>query len=163
VKYLEDGNPLLKMYETLLASAMDRTRVNQAHPAFPDLIRQLSPDEAVMLYCMSREPVQIVEHVTYLGGSIGSLDRKVAEDTWPRDKMIFPENISIYASRLEALLLLKKDSVAQDHDPWRDEKGTIYQMRIVTRTIRLSKFGRMFAAACIPKDWEVAAKPSPPA
>jgi hypothetical protein len=61
IKYLQDANPLLDMYRKLLASAMDRDSVDQAHPAFPELIRQLSPDEALLLYLISKEPRCIVE------------------------------------------------------------------------------------------------------
>lgn len=48
-KYTGYQELLREMYVNLLASAMDRTVMDNAHPSFVEVIRQLSPDEARIL------------------------------------------------------------------------------------------------------------------
>ena len=44
------------MYENLLASVMDNRKVTQAHPAFVDTIRQMSPLDALVLSMITDMP-----------------------------------------------------------------------------------------------------------
>jgi hypothetical protein len=157
VKYLEDTNPLLDMYRTLLASAMDRERVDQAHPAFPELIRQLSADEALLMYLIAQKPQIEVEGVrSYYEEKGDNRKRQVLQDTWPRDQLMFPQNIEMYAARLKALQLVEVEvNIEYQQSRQTDERGE-YRDHTSTLTTRLSSFGRMFAAACIPEEWEAA-------
>lgn len=50
IKYLEDENYLTDLYLNLLTRAIDKDRVNEAHPAFFHIIEQLSPDEAYFCF-----------------------------------------------------------------------------------------------------------------
>jgi hypothetical protein len=47
--FTEDAPQLRRLYVNLLGTSMDREAVKMAHPAFVDLIRQFSPDEARIL------------------------------------------------------------------------------------------------------------------
>ena len=49
LRYTYDEEELREMYENLLASAMDNRKVSQAHPAFVDAIKQMSPLDAKVL------------------------------------------------------------------------------------------------------------------
>ncbi|NQU21410.1 MAG: DUF4393 domain-containing protein [Candidatus Nealsonbacteria bacterium] len=49
IGYEDDDSILREMYINLLARAIDRERVSEAHPAFAKIIEQLSPDEAWIL------------------------------------------------------------------------------------------------------------------
>lgn len=54
MRYCGSEPHLRDMFATLLASAMDARVASLAHPAFVDMIRQLSPDEAKILAYMGR-------------------------------------------------------------------------------------------------------------
>lgn len=49
MKYEDDDSPITEMFAALLNKSMDIEVVHLAHPAFPQIIRQLSPDEAQIL------------------------------------------------------------------------------------------------------------------
>lgn len=49
LRYAYDESELREMYENLLASAMDNRISSQAHPAFVDAIKQMTPTEAKIL------------------------------------------------------------------------------------------------------------------
>jgi hypothetical protein len=163
VRYLEPGSPLLTMYENLLARAMDRERVSEAHPAFPKVIEQLSPDEARLLYVIRNNPIKRTRQtVTY--GARGDFNRRKAgivtpetrTDTTPRSALLFPGNSDMYLDHLESLNLI----FAIDHKPTvlevpKDEtKGTKRHTVIThTTTIQLTEFGALFAKACVPDTW----------
>jgi len=49
LRYTGHEESLSDMYANLLASAMDRSTAEEAHPAFVEIIKQLTPDEAKIL------------------------------------------------------------------------------------------------------------------
>lgn len=49
LRYTGHQDDLRELYASLLATAMDADTMGQAHPAFVEIIRQLSPDEAKMI------------------------------------------------------------------------------------------------------------------
>ncbi|RQQ24572.1 DUF4393 domain-containing protein [Burkholderia stagnalis] len=49
LKFQEDGSQITELYLNLLARAMDKERVGEAHPAFVQIISQLAPDEALLI------------------------------------------------------------------------------------------------------------------
>lgn len=52
-KYVHDNDELSDMYINLLAGAMDKNTVQNAHPSFVHVISELSPDEARLLRIIS--------------------------------------------------------------------------------------------------------------
>lgn len=54
LRYTYDEAELREMYENLLASAMDTTKVSKVHPSFVDTIKQMSPLDAKILQEISR-------------------------------------------------------------------------------------------------------------
>ncbi|HEX8376239.1 MAG TPA: Abi-alpha family protein, partial [Pedobacter sp.] len=54
LKYLEDGNPMTSLFLNLLTRAIDKDRINEAHPGFIHVIDQLSSDEATLLFHLSK-------------------------------------------------------------------------------------------------------------
>jgi hypothetical protein len=48
-KYHDEESVVGEMFERLLARAMDRERVGEAHPAFVQIVGQLAPDEAMLI------------------------------------------------------------------------------------------------------------------
>lgn len=57
LRYTGNELSLREMYASLLATAMDSAKANNAHPAFVEIIKQLTPDEAkiVGLFASKRE------------------------------------------------------------------------------------------------------------
>jgi hypothetical protein len=49
LSYMHSESSLKDLYLNLLATASDNRRASQAHPAFAEVIKQLAPDEAVLL------------------------------------------------------------------------------------------------------------------
>lgn len=49
LSYSIDNENLREMYSNLLAKSMNRERQNEVHPSFVEIIKQLSPEEAVIL------------------------------------------------------------------------------------------------------------------
>jgi hypothetical protein len=49
LKFHDEESVVGEMFERLLARAMDRERVGEAHPAFVQIVGQLAPDEAVLI------------------------------------------------------------------------------------------------------------------
>lgn len=49
IKYEPEGSPIHKMFVELLSRASDKEKQDQAHPAFPRILKELSGDEALIL------------------------------------------------------------------------------------------------------------------
>lgn len=157
LKYLEENNYLTDLYISLLQRAIDRDRINEAHPAFFHIIEQLSPDEAFLLFKIAEEPIDYEYTMDLIKDENGKShfeNEKVLKDTSPKDKMIFIEHFDMYVSHLESLNLLKW-SILSEEAIWEEDEiqNNKKQNGIYTKTrIYLTKFGTLFVKACIPKD-----------
>lgn len=62
LKYTGCNETLSDMYACLLASAMDKNKADEAHPAFVEIIRQLTSDEArIMSFLSERRSIPLVD------------------------------------------------------------------------------------------------------
>jgi hypothetical protein len=73
LRYAGHEESLSDMYANLLATAMDKNIADTAHPAFVEIIKQLTPDEArLMNLFMQQRPFPIItvraEHINEVGG-----------------------------------------------------------------------------------------------
>jgi len=152
LKYLEENNYLTDLYLNLLSRAIDKERVNEAHPAFFHIIDQLSPDEAMLLFVLNQKVIDYkysLEHIHDEDGKFISWGKKeITVDTTPKDKLIFVDNFFMYIEHLRSLnlvywVVLKKEPIwdgrIQTHATSEDEIG-------------LTDFGSLFVKACIPED-----------
>jgi hypothetical protein len=162
VKYLEEGNPLLDLYQKLLTQLIDRDGVANAHPAFPSVIQQLSPDEAWFLFCMSKGPVARASFVTT--GSGFEQPPKFVYGPALTSRLLYPQLMATYLNRMMLLGLVEMhlrvqrvgarielpfDLVVELNLPDvvpSEELVNVYELR-------LSDFGKLFAKACIPDEW----------
>ena len=131
LRFMEDGNLLTELYLNLLARAIDKERISEAHPAFVQIIRQLSPDEAMIMFKLRNEPK--------IGVSL-----KVTPE-W----LTYPGNFLMYISHLESLNLIHSRSTPNLEVSSPDPRDA-YQYWVET-----SKFGQLFVKACIPEDFDV--------
>lgn len=145
LKYIEDSNYLKELYLNLLKRAIDKERVNEAHPAFVTLIEQLSPDEALMLKLIAenRYTYEIKTNTVYEIGAIP--EEIIIKNHFPVNELNFQQNFSMYIDHLKYLNFIE---TPQYNITQRDttEEG---QPVIIYRFMVLSSFGKLFYKACI--------------
>ena len=147
LKYLEEENYLTDLYLNLLSRAIDRERVNEAHPAFLLVIEQLSPDEALMLHSLLKKTwkpasTDFTQYQDWIEQNTEMLEQVSMEG------LVFPKNFHMYALHLQCLgLVLIKTK--QFHSPFSGSKKVLWQFEYVDE-MKLTTFGRMFVKACIP-------------
>jgi Abortive infection alpha len=140
LRFMEDDNPLTKLYLNLLARVIDKERCNEAHPAFVKIIEQMSPDEAMVVW-------QFSERDSWVRPPPGE---QCVEPTFPRESLIYPENFSIYAEHLAALNLLRLPIIL----PLAGEAPL--PLEYGGHSIYITRFGQQFVKACIPEDFDLA-------
>lgn len=152
LKYLEDDNYLTELYLNLLKRAIDKNRVNEAHPAFRNIIDQLSPDEAMLLYIISKEMIRYDftdEHIHDDNGKFIRWGKKeIILDTTPKDKFLFIDNFLMYVEHLRALNLTFWNNVHQEGV----FEGRFQTHALTKSKIGLTEFGELFVKACIPEN-----------
>lgn len=127
-----EGSLLSELFINLLANSIDKTKQSLAHPSFPNLIGQLSYDEAVMIYYLKKgiqvayttEDFKIVKEglgvkIDYISG---------------RQVLQFYNNLSMYREHLISL------NICVDRG-----NGGFW----------LSSFGELFATACVPDEFPI--------
>lgn len=62
LRFAGSEEALSDLYANLLATSMDKTTATTAHPAFTEIIKQLTPDEAKIIKCFtSKEPMPLID------------------------------------------------------------------------------------------------------
>ena len=145
---VEDTSPIGKMFSELLSRSVDENRADEAHPAYPHIIRQLSPDEAKILAMLKAKTYRYVytrDYDTIRNLFVGP--NKVEVDELPRDGLVFPENVGFYMEHLDQLGLA---GIYQEgnQEAIRD-KGTSQQTGTKVNCLyQLKSFGHRFVQAC---------------
>lgn len=151
LKYLEETNYLTDMYLNLLTRAIDKDRVNEAHPAFFHVIDQLSPDEAMLLYLIGKEPI-FYDYDTEIVHQDGQFLRwgntEIKRDTTAKEKIAFISHFDMYINHLRALNLLEWTKIKEE-GIWTEKVQTHTSVKT---KIYLNEFGRLFVKACIPEN-----------
>jgi hypothetical protein len=151
LKYQEEGNPLTELYLNLLSRAIDKERIQDAHPAFYHIIDQLSADEAMILYLISQDPIKYDYTMDlYIDDKrrYRFKNTKIKHSTIPHDKLVFKEHFDMYIRHLESLNLVFWKKV--NEEPIKDQQNTQIGTDIQT-VIELTDFGYLFVKACIPE------------
>jgi len=151
LKYQEQNSLLAELFLNLLARAIDRERANEAHPAFATIISQLSPDEAQIIFRLSKEERPLKQY-SQINMETKLFDEKeVLENHFPLEKLVFPQNYFLYMDHLNSLNLA---------GVWQHgHQVPIYENDIqvgvnITSYARLTSFGHLFAKACMPEEIE---------
>lgn len=156
IRYEPEGTPIDEMFSQLLTSSMDSQRVHNAHPAFPQLIKQISSDEALLLHAMwkaSKEGRYLRKQYTrdYDAASKLFTGYHVEVDEIPVSGLTFPENADFYGQHLYALgLSAFYDSADQEglYANGRDQPQTGVR---VFKELRLTELGQKFMSAVAPQ------------
>jgi hypothetical protein len=147
IRYEPEGTPIDEMFSELLSRSIDSGRVNEAHPAYPMIIRQLSSDEARILKLLGSSQYDFVYTIDYNNATNLFSGRKVEIDTLPRDNLIFPGNVSFYLDHLYQLGLA---GIFQQGNqaPLFDASGKQNGVRVSSK-YRFTDLGQRFVRACI--------------
>lgn len=148
VRYEAEDTPIHQMFSQLLSRACDSGRVDEAHPSYPILIRQLSADEAVIISKLKELSFDYVHTRDYDTKAALFVGLKIEVDEFPRDGLTFPENLSFYFSHLNQLGLA---GIFQkgNQEPLYDGPPATKQIGVRVRCkYELTDFGRRFAKAC---------------
>jgi len=151
LRYLEDENYLTELYLTLLSKAIDKERVQEAHPAFFHIIDQLSSDEAMLVYLLKDEQIDY----TYTMDLYLDHDNKYKfKNPTPKGAPIFKEKIAfneyfhMYIEHMRSLNLVfwNKDNEIVIRNNQEIQTGTE-----IKTTVGLTQFGTLFVKACVPE------------
>lgn len=153
IKYEPEETELDIMASNLLATSMDKDTVGKAHPSYPNLLRQLSRDEIVILKELIKSryykiyEADLVEVDNEFGGKRGGFQNfRIIEDTFPMRKLHYPENLSFYINHLFYLGLAamrKGDTQRLPEAPFLPQTGTREKEYYI-----VTDFGYAFAQAC---------------
>jgi len=164
IKYEPEDSPISEMFSQLLSSSMDRGRVQNAHPAFSQIVRQLSQDEAILLNSMWRllkdEGRSYRQQFTQdFDSSARTFSNTTMEiDEVPRDNLMFPENVEFYGQHLYALGITAFYDSARQKPLWndgQDDDATIDYNRVqvgvrIFKELRFTDVGQKFMASVSP-------------
>lgn len=169
LKYTGHEKSLREMYANLLATAINSKTSSKAHPAFVEVIRQLSPSEAIIinhLFIQHSYPV-ICEHnfslssfhgemETYADEILGGIESEFAKII--RVPYVKVQQSSVFLDNLTRLKIIEltQDMVQVATAPY-ENIGDGYSIisdtadfeKRCTHILRFSKFGMQFVDACV--------------
>ncbi len=144
LRYAEEDSPITDLYLNLLRRAIDRSRVDEAHPAFLKIIGQLSPDEAMILRFLSSEEIHCIE---YREKPLSRTLRKIHTSNYPVPELQCSNRLSMYLEHLEFLNLVYYGVGTSLEDGNYPNDDDCY---ILGSSAALTQFGEMFVKACEP-------------
>ena len=152
LRYLEEENIISELFVNLLARAIDKERVSEAHPAFASIISQLSPDEAVIIFYLNKEQRSFKQYSKYHQSTSTFDPREVVENSFPLNELVYPENYSMYMDHLHSLNI---GGIWQYGNQESIIKNGIQIGVNIKSYAQLTDFGKLFSKACIPDTLEV--------
>lgn len=147
LKYTDPNSLLTELFLNLLAAAIDKDRQHNAHPAFAEIIKQLSPDEARVLFELKKGPLVIGMHQQRAEDQPRDVVQDIKYIDIPRDELLYPQNAYMYVTHLIFLNLV---DINFGHVPKEEEVREIEGEKVRMQRIRLSPMGKLFAEACVP-------------
>ncbi|MCZ6691820.1 MAG: DUF4393 domain-containing protein [Planctomycetota bacterium] len=166
--YAPDSSLLARMFENLLARAMDRERVAEAHPAFVNIIEQLSRDEALILKEHRERSFEFEQRRPLIDWNRQQPKGpwKIHSNEFSTSELWYPDHFSMYVSHLESLGLMVTRGL---HDMKVSE--SLYTLHVESVYVsgmgsadrhyqkrrgstKLLPFGELFVNACVPESLE---------
>jgi len=148
IKYLEEENILFDMFVELLASAISKKNASKVHPAFAQIINQLSPDEAIMIYHFKQKNFEFWEQADIDFTNNGIKNHRIIRNDFPVNILSFPENYTMYINHLNNLQIAGVPENKNQEPVIIDGKQT--GVKIFRRTAFLD-FGLLFSNCCVPE------------
>jgi len=151
LKYIPPEDIISELFVNLLSRAIDKERVSEAHPAFTHIINQLSPDEAVVIYHLSKKGYEYLTYAAYNTESNTFAPREIKSNQFPVDNLASPENYDFYMDHLHSLNIA--GIWQQGNQKPIMDKETNKQIGVEINSLaKLTPFGQLFSKACIPED-----------
>ncbi len=145
-----DNTLLSEMFINLLANSINKKKQDLAHPAFPNIINQLSHDEAFILFLLKKKKYSF--NFKYLYNS-STKQPEVTDIEFPLHVLLYQKNFSIYTDHLCSLNLLTLNPKGA-HISVKDKNSENSIGQIHPYEMKLSKFGELFAQSCIPDEFK---------
>jgi hypothetical protein len=148
IRYEPADTPIDEMFSRLLSCSMNIAQLNDAHPAFPQIIKQISADEAVLLSKLADGPFSQIAHAEIDPARNLFRPAVIENESIPRDGLKFPENARLYIEHLYQLGLVEFSVTKSPEATMTGGKQT------GSRTFgehQLSRWGRQFVRACTSK------------
>lgn len=144
---------LSEFFINLLANSIDKTKQDYAHPAFPNLIKQISYDEAVVLYFLKKRSYSLKEKSNYNADDNRFYNRQIIEEEFPTEKLQFPEHLWLYMNHLYSLNLAGTWEIKNQEPILNANRSKQIGVNIFSER-RLTDFGNLFVNACVPDKFE---------
>jgi hypothetical protein len=143
------------MYANLLAAAMRKDLAGEIHPAFVQVIQQLSPDEALILSHIAAQPrpLELRESLDSRGRREFGTDyiSNQFSQLCTRAGVVRPDFSDAYLDNLLRLKLFDEFhwtlGQLQNANYFDDQKRVEHS---TARPVQLSAFGERFFASCVP-------------
>lgn len=152
LKYSEEDSILTELFINLLAKSVDKTKQSKCHPAFPNIIRQLSPDEAVIIFYLKNQKYELKNHSDFDSNKALFINNEVVYNQFPLNKLNSPENFFIYMNHLNSLNLAGIWQKGNQVPTYKDNMQTGVD---IYNEVMLTEFGILFAEAVIPSNIEI--------
>jgi hypothetical protein len=145
----QENSLLSEFFINLLANSIDKTKQDLAHPAFPNIIKQISHDEAVILFFLKKNSYKIREQSDWVEEKHLFFNHRTIFDEFPIGKLNYPQHIWLYMNHLNSLNLAGTHEIGNQEvirDPITHKQTGVY----INSKRQLIEFGRIFANACVP-------------
>ncbi|MNU18781.1 hypothetical protein D3C71_69880 [compost metagenome] len=142
---------LTELFINLLANSIDRTKQDLAHPAFPNIIKQLSHDEAVILFLLKKRSYKFNLRSDLNVEGTMVINEVTTLEEFPLDTLQFPEHLPIYMNHLDSLNIAGAFVNNKEYIYDKNNKPTginSYNER------RIIDFGELFVTSCVPDNFE---------
>lgn len=162
LRYVGETDLIAELFINLLARAIDRDRVSEAHPGFSGVIASLSPDEALLLYYLKKRRYALRQTAALDPQTRLFAQRKTVESEFPADTLAFPNYLFLYLDHLHSLNLAgvwqqgHQDAIYEGEP--KQQVGVI-----INNIIALTPFGELFVKACVPDEFTPPTKAAPSA
>jgi Abortive infection alpha len=143
---------LSELFINLLVISIDKTKQEQAHPAFPNIIKQLSRDEAVLLFYLKKKSYKIKQKSDWDDKKRVFINKETIFEEFPLEKLDFPQNIWLNMNHLNSLNIAGTWQVGQQVVIMDEENKKQIGVHINSER-RLTEFGELFVKACIPDEF----------
>lgn len=148
LQYATGEDELSAMFEEILAKAIDSEFSDVVHPAFPALLKQLSRDEAWILYRLRDVGFNVIYKMTLISTTNKLTDRVIEASELPTDELYGFNQIDLYYVHLQSLGLVEWPIL--DQIPIIENNRQV-GLRHYT-TMQLTELGKLFVAAVIPTE-----------
>jgi hypothetical protein len=150
LRYVSEDSIIADLFVNLLSRAIDQERVGEAHPAFANIISQLSLDEALIIFFLQKKRYIYRQYAALNSEKRVFLPPKLLENEFPINELTYPENFELYMSHLHSLNIAGLWQEGNQETIYEGEPSIQTGVNITSYS-NLTSFGKMFAQACVPE------------